>query len=440
MSDRSGRRVGVLWRNRDFMSFWAGQSGSLFGTQVTKLALPLTAILTLGASAGQLGLLRTAEFLPFLVISLPAGVWIDRRRRRPVMIAADVARMALIALVPLLAFPHLLRMWHLYAVALLVGLFTVLFDLAYLSYVPRVVGREHLVEANSKLMVSTSVAEIGGPGIGGLLVQLLTAPAALLVDAASYLASAICVGRIRRPEPAPALPERRPALRAEVADGLQLVFGNRYLRAIAGEGFLFNFFLQFVETLFVLYAVRQLGFSPGLVGGVIGVGSVGGLVGSVVAARVSARMRFGPAVTLGCVVACAGPILLPLVTGPLWLAAALAVAAFFLLGFGSGVANVLNVSLRQTVTPDRSLGRMNASMRLALYGAIPLGALAGGFLGGAIGLRPTLLVAGVGFFVALLPIVLSPIPRLAELPPAADQQAEDPATATAVSEPGASGG
>jgi MFS family permease len=442
MSERSerGRRVGVLWRNSDFMRFWTGQSASLFGTQVSKLALPLTAILTLSATAGQLGLLRTAEFLPFLLISLPAGVWIDRRRRRPVMIAADLARMALIALVPLLAFPHLLRIWHLYAVALLVGLFTVLFDLSYLSYVPRVVGREHLVEANSKLMVSTSVAEIGGPGLGGLLVQLLTAPAALLVDAVSYLASALCVGRIRRPEPEPAVPERRPALRAEVGDGLRLVFGNRYLRAIAGEGFLFNFFLQFVETLFVLYAVRQLGFSPGLVGGVIGVGSIGGLLGSVVAARVAARMRFGPAVSLGCVVACAGPILLPLVTGPLWLAVALAVAAFFLLGFGSGVANVLNVSLRQTVTPDRSLGRMNASMRLALYGAIPLGALAGGFLGGAIGLRPTLFVAGAGFFVALLPIVLSPIPRLAELPPAADEQAEVPSAATAVPEPGASGG
>jgi predicted MFS family arabinose efflux permease len=164
---------------------------------------------------------------------------------------------------------------------------------------------------------------------------------------------------------------------------------------------------------------------------------VGGLLGSLIAARVAARIRFGPAVSLGCVVACAGPILLPLSAGSRWLAVVLAITAFFMLGFGSGLANVLNVSLRQTVTPDRSLGRMNASMRLALYGAIPLGALVGGFLGGTIGLRLTLLVAGVGFFVALLPILLSPIPRLAELP----QAAEEPASAApaAVAEPGASG-
>jgi MFS family permease len=362
-----------------------------------------------------------------LLRSRPAGIWGDRRRRCPVMIAADLARMALIALVPLLAFPHLLHIWHLYAVALLVGLFTVLFDLSYLSYVPRLVGREHLVEANSKLMTSTSVAEVGGPGLGGLLVQALTAPVALLLDAASYLVSALSVGRIRRPEPPPALPERRAPLREEVSDGLRLVFANPYLRAIAGEGFTYNFFTQFVETLFVLYAVRQLGFSPGLVGGVIAVGSIGGLVGSVTAARVAARMRFGPAIFIGMAVACAGPILLPLVARPLWLTVTLAVAAFFLMGFGSGLANVLAVSLRQTVTPDQSLGRMNASMRLALYGAIPLGALAGGFLGGAIGLRPTLFVAGVGFFLALLPVVLSPIPGLAELPAPAGEQPAAPA-------------
>ncbi len=428
-------RTGVLWRNRDFMSFWTGQSASLFGTQVTKLALPLTAILTLGAGAGQLGLLRTAEFLPFLLLSLPAGIWVDRRRRRPLMIAADLARLALLALVPLLAFPHLLHIWHLYGVALLVGVFTVLFDLSYLSYVPGLVRREHLVEANSKLMTSTSVAEIGGPGLGGLLVQALTAPAALLVDAASYLASALCVARIDSPEPAPPPPERPAPLRHEVADGLRLVFANPYLRAIAGEGFTFNFFLQFVETLFVLYAVRQLGFSPGLVGAVIGLGSVGGLVGSVAAAHLAARMRFGPAIVLGVVVACSGPVLLPLAARPLPAVVVLAVAAWVLIGFGSGLCNVLAVSLRQTVTPDGSLGRMNASMRLALYGAIPLGALAAGFLGGAIGLRPTLFVAGAGFFLALLPVVLSPIPRLAELPAAAGEDAPARQAAEPAAEP-----
>jgi len=412
-----------LWRDRDFLLFWGGETVSLIGTQVTTLALPLAAILALNADSRQLGFLRTAEFLPFIFLTLLVGPWVDSHRRLPIMVLANVARGTLIALVPLLYALGVLRMPLLYAIALLIGVGTVLFDLSYLSYLPRLVRREQIVEGNSKIVASQSFAPVVGPGMGGFLVGLLSAPVTLLVDAASYAISVVTMLLIRRPEPQLERQERKEKLLPAISQGLRIVFGNPYLRAIAGEGFTFNFFYQFIEVLFVLYAVRQLGFSAQSIGLIIGTGSVGAVVGSAFASRLAARLRFGPALVRSMWVACLAPMLIPLAAGGKRFEATVLILAFFLIGVGEGVANVLAVSLRQTVTPDRLLGRMNASMRLALYGAAPLGALAAGFLGEAIGLRPAFVVAAVGFVVAMLFIVFSPIPALEVPPPDAEEPA-----------------
>jgi MFS family permease len=351
------------------------------------------------------------------VLTLLAGTWVDRRRRRPLMVAANLLRAALLLAVPLLAWADRLELWHLYGILGLVGVGAVFFDLSYLSYLPSLVRREHLVEGNSKLAVSASVAEVGGPGLAGLLVQALTAPIAVLVDAASYLASAVSLLAIRSPEPEPARAGRLGLrhLHGEIAEGLRVVLGNRYLRAIAGEAFTYNLFVQFVETLFLLYAVEQLGYGPGAVGLILSGAAVGGLLGSVLAPRVVGRAGFGPTFLWSTALACAAPVLVPLASGPRPLMTAMIGASFFLGGAGITVAVVASTSLRQSVTPDRLLGRMNASMRLASYTAIPLGSLLAGFLGGAIGLRPALLVGAAGFALPVLCILLSPIPGLRDL-------------------------
>jgi MFS family permease len=408
-----------LWRQPDFLKLWAGQTVSLVGSQVTILALPLTAVLLLRASPLQVGILGAAQFLPYLLLTLFAGLWVDRRRRRPVLIMADLGRAGLVGLIPLLAVLGWLRMDALYGIALLLGALTVLFDLAYQSYLPALVERAQLVEGNSKLQVSASVAEIGGPGLAGLLAQVVSAPGALLVDALSFLVSVLSLALIHQPEPAPAAPPKRQRLRRELAEGLRLTFGNRYLRALACEAATSNGFGEAIITLFVLYAVRELGIGPGRLGLILATGSVGALVGSATAEALGRRFGVGPTIVGSMLLACIPLLLVPLAGGPPLVEALLLVLAFFLSGCGLALSNVQVISLRQTITPDHLLGRVNASYRLVVTGAIPLGALFGGLLGGAIGLRLTLLVAAVGVACAPLWVIFSPVPTLRELPAAA---------------------
>lgn len=420
------------------MKFWFGETISLFGTRITSLALPLTAVLTLRATPEQMGLLRAVEFTPFLFLTLLAGIWVDRHRRRPIMIAANLGRAALIGLIPLLALLDVLRIEFLYVISFSIGLLTLFFDLSWMSYLPSLVSRDHLVEGNSKVVTSASAAEVAGPGLAGILVQILTAPIALVVDAASYVVSVVTLAFIRKPEPTPEREAGRRNLLGEIAEGFRAVFRSRYLRAIAAEGATFNLFYQFIETLFILYVIRELGFTPGVLGLIIAVGSVGGLAGAMLASPVANRFRFGPTLTVGMAVACLGPVLFPLVSGNKAFVAFTFILGFFAIGVGSGIANVLAVSLRQAVTPDRLLGRMNASMRTALYGAVPIGGVLAGVLGGSIGLRPSLWVAAIGFILAFVPILVSPIPRLATLQ-SASQEEQDKAAAPAAGGAGGAG-
>src|SRR5215467_12918297 len=257
------------------MKFWAGETVSLFGTQVTSLALPLTAIIVLRATPGQLGVIRFLQVVPFLLLALLVGAWVDRRRKRPVMIGSNAARFVLVGLVPVLAAAGTLRMPALYAIAFGIGVATVFFDVCWLSYVPSLVRKDQLVEANSKIATSYSAADVSGPALGGVLVQLLSAPKAMAADAVSYLFSIGTLLAIKTEEPKPERAAERHLI-AEIREGLRLVLGNRYVRATTAQGGLWNFCYVMSDTIFLLYAIRELHFKPGLVGLIFGVGAVGG--------------------------------------------------------------------------------------------------------------------------------------------------------------------
>lgn len=392
----------------DFRRLLAGETASLFGSQVTVLALPLTAVLTLDVSAAGLGALNAARFAPFLLVTLVAGVLVDRRRRRPVLVAANLGRAVLLVLVPLAAWQGLLTLELLCAVAFGVGVLGVFFEVAFWAFVPTLVGREAATRANGRLVACASAAEIGGPGLGGLLVQVVTAPFALVVDAVSFVIAAVSLGRIRFREP-----EREPTqdpagLGREIGDGLRFVFGNRVLRAFAGEAATFNVFETAFMIVFVLYATRDLGIGAGLLGATIATASAGVLVGALLAERVGRAIGLGPAIAVAMVLGCVPFLLVPLGGGQL----AVIALGFLLAGVGIGVSNVHVVSVRQRLTPDALLGRMTASYRFVVYGTIPLGALLGGVLGELLPLGEALVVTAAGIAVAPLWVLLSPVPRL----------------------------
>jgi MFS family permease len=406
---------GVL-ANRDFVKLWTGETVSLLGSQVTELALPLVAIVTLHATAFQIGLLNVARYAPFVVISLFAGVWFDRHRRRPILVAGNLGRAVLIGLVPLASVLHLLSMPVLYAVGFCAGVLTVLFDVGIMSYVPGLVERRQLAEANSKIATSYSLAGIGGPGLAGLLIGVLTAPIALTVDAVSYLVSATALAAIRKREDAPEAAQERTSVLHSIAEGLRTVFDNRVLRHLATQSAVFNLFGNVVVTVFLVYAVRALGVRPTPLGLVVGAGSVGALLGASLSNRVRTSLGFGRTLRVSTAVACLSPLLLLVPRGADVISLVVLGGSLAIYGASLAIFNVNALTLRQTVTPDNLLGRMNASYRLLLFGMVPLGALIGGTLAGAFGLRPALTVGVIGLTTPLAWLAFSPVFRLREMP------------------------
>ena len=398
-----------LRRHPDFLRLWAGQTVSEVGSQVSFIAIPLTAVSVLGAGPFQTGLLAALQFLPFLLLGLPAGVWVDRLPHRPVLIVADLGRMLALASVPVAWALGLLRLPQLYATGFLVGVLTVFFDVAYQSYLPSLVEREQLVEGNSRLALTQSAAEVAGPGIGGLLVSLASAPYAVAVDAASYAVSVVSLLLIRRPQP-PTRPRARTGLRAELLEGLRFVLGHRLLRSIAACTGLYNLFAHAGMAVLFVYAVRELGLDAGSIGLWFSLGSLGGPLGALLVARLERRLGTG-----GTIVASAWLGL------PSWVLLVLAPRSFpmpFLIASGivgslAGVAyNITQVSLRQAITPRHLQGRMNATMRFLVWGTIPVGAFAGGVMGSIVGVRATLLAAAAGQLLAALPVTLSGVRTL----------------------------
>jgi MFS family permease len=421
---------GGLWRHADFLKLWSAETVSQFGTQVSNLALPLVAILVLEASTFEVAALGTVLFLPFILFTLPAGVWVDRVPRRPILIAGDFGRAALLATIPVAYVADVLVLEQLFVVAFLVGVCTVFFDVAYQSYLPSLVERAQIIEGNAKLEISRSAAQISGPGLGGALVELFTAPYAVLVDAVSFLGSGLFLLGIRKHEErrVVAKDERKPALWPELKEGLRFVLGNPYLRGQAGCTATLNFFGSLgLNAVFLVYAVRVLELSPGVIGAVFSVGSIGSLVAAFTASRLSSKLGVGPATVASAFLFFPAMVLIAL--APKEAPIPFLVAGIFMLSLVGVVYNILAVSFRQALCPEHLQGRMNSVMRFIVWGTIPLGTTAGGALGTWIGLRETLLIGSIGGGSAFLWVLLSPMRSVREMPTETIDTAVEPARA-----------
>ena len=407
--------MSTLWRRREFLKFWTGSAISDVGSQVTLLAVPLIAAVTLQATPWQMGLLSAAGGAPILLVGLFAGVWVDRVRRRPAMIASDLGRAALLLLIPLAAVAGVLRIEILYAVLLLTGALTVLFDVASMSMLPTLVASDRIVEANSKLQSTTAAAQVAGPSVGGVLVSLMTAPFALLVDALSFVLSAAFIANTSVPE---AAPETRPraGVLGEITDGFRAVVHDRVLVALAGASATTILFGRMFMAVYVLYMTRDLGLGAMGIGLVFATGGVGSFAGSVVAERLA--RRFGPGPTMIGAQAAFGltGMMVPVaVLVPSW-ALAMVVASEFAQWMAILIYWVVAISVRQAIVADRVLGRVNATWRFLTGGANPIGSVIGGALGGVIGVPLTLVVASLGMLLGFLWPLLSPVRGLVTMP------------------------
>jgi MFS family permease len=410
---RGLRPRGALWRNGDFLRLWSAQTVSQFGSQISNLALPLAAILVLDATTFEVAALGVVEFLPFVLFTLPAGVWVDRLRRRSILVVADWGRAAALASIPVAYLSGALTLSQLYVVGFVTGTLTVFFDVAYQSYLPSLVERGQIGEGNSKLEVSRSAAQVAGPGLGGLLVGALSAPYAIAADAASFVGSALLMTAIKRVEELPATLAGSPRrMRAEIAEGLRYVFRHPLMRPMMLFVATSNFFTMLIFSILLVFAVRALHLSAATIGLIFSLGSLGTLAAALTATRIAGRFGIGRTLI---VIAAAGGlafVFIPLASGSH--AFAFLVIAQLLFGFCALVTNIIAISLLQAITPDRLLGRMNASRRFVVWGVVPLGGLAGGALGSHLGLRETMWIGAVGASLAFLPMLFSPIRRVNE--------------------------
>jgi MFS family permease len=412
---------GGLWRHSDFMKLWGAETVSQLGTHVSQLALPFVAIIALKASAFEVALLGVVELAPFILISLPAGVWVDRLRRKPILVVSDLGRAALLASIPIAHWLGALTIWQLYIVGFAVGIFTVFFDVSYQSYLPSLVARDQLLEGNAKLEISRSGTQLAGPGIAGGLVAALTAPVAVLLDAISFMASAVFLFAIRKEEaPAPTRAQRQagPGMKTEVKEGLRWVLGNRYLRWIAASTATFNLFGSIIFSIFLVFAVRELDLGAGVIGAIFAVANVGYLAGALLANRLSRRFGVGPTIVIGA--SCSVSLLL-LAAAPRSNPIPFLIAAQAISSMGIPIYNITQISFRQAITPERLQGRMNSVMRFIVWGVMPLGSLLGGAIATWFSLRTAIWVGAIGMSLAVLPVLLSPVRTLREMPEPADE-------------------
>jgi MFS family permease len=410
------RTAPSLWGHRDFNKLWAGQSISVLGSELTTLALPLTAILALDANSRQIGLLEAARTVAVLVLMLFAGVVVDRVRRRPLMVWTDFGRAVFIGLVPLLAFVGHLSMAVLYLTSVVVGALQVLFDLSRYAYMPTLVTGEQLVAANSRMQATESLGGIVGSSLGGFLTTIFRPAYVLLGDAVSFVVSAVSLLLIKQPEPplqAEPDPTRGLVRRtfAEIGQGIKVTYTNRYVAPLAFNSAGANFGAMVILTLFILYANRQLHLSPTWIGIIYAAGSAGGVVGAVATTWCIRRFGFGRAM-VGAMIVYRSLVLTPFVHGPWWLLVTLFSIIWFLTVFGVVMSNVAQGTLQQYVVPRNMLGRVFAAARALGLGVVPVAALVAGFLGQQIGLHNTILVGALIMPLPLLWVIFSPVSRL----------------------------
>ncbi len=441
-------RLGLL-RHPNFARLWGAATVSLFGTQVSQIAIPVIAAVLLDASAAEVGLLTTIEFLPFLLFTPPAGVWVDRFPKKRILILGDLGRAVMLASIPVAFALDGLTIWQLYVVGFVNGVMTVFFDVADQSYLPSILARDELVEGNSKLQVSGSSAQILGQPLGGGIVAVLSAPVAVLVDAASFVGSAALILSIRErmgrtrdgaslTDPAAAVagdaidgpiivgsvaaeaaaaagpPISTSGMRLQIMEGLRYIFGHAYLGNIAATTGTSNLFANIGFAIFPVFAYRTLELEPAQVGTIGGLGGAGVLIGALIASRVQGRLGVGRTIILSAAVSGPLGLLLPLSTPEMafWL-----LSAFF---FFSSMNNVLytiaQVSLRQAITPDHLLGRMNATMRFLVWGTIPVGSLIGAGLSEIVGVRTTIWISAILACLAFLPVLFSKVRSIETIP------------------------
>jgi MFS family permease len=411
-----------LWRHPDFLRLWAGQTVSQLGSVVTRTAVPLVALLVLGAGPTEMAYLVVAASLGVLLVGLVAGAWVDRLRRRPLLIWADALRAVLLLSIPIAYALNALGMLQLYLVMFATACLAAVFDAAYPAYIPTLIGVDRVVEGNSKLATSDSIAEIGGPSFAGTLVQVASAPFAILIDAISFALSAVSLWLIRSPEPA--RPERTTVtpIHREIIEGLQMVRQHRVLLPMAARAVIAHVAGSFFGVLYTIYLVQELKLDPVLLGIVISAGGIGALIGSLFASRVINRLGLGPALIWTAIGASVIGVLTPLAQGPV-LIATIMVFIPQLVGDGlQTIESVAETSLIQGMVPDRVLGRVNATLEFFSHGiAYPIGALGAAALAGIIGVRGGIAIGWAGMAISLLLLVLSPLPRMRH---AADYPAE----------------
>jgi len=412
---------GGLWRHPDFLRLWSAQTISQLGSQVTFLALPLAAILVLDASTFEVALVSFFQLLPFLLLALPAGVWVDRLPRLPVLIVSDVGRAVVLLSLPVAYWLDALALPQLYLAGFAAGALTVFFDIAYLSYLPALVERGQLLEGNAKLETTRSAAQVGGPGLAGILVGALTAPVAILADALSYAVSALLLGRIKHPErTGRRQPGPKTSMRRELREGLSFVFRQPYLRILVLATGGANFFWNIGLGVLIVYLVRTLDLSPATLGLVLAVGEVGTVVGAVFSGRLARRFGVGRTIVWAALLTNIGIVAVPL--APTSRPEPVLMVGFLLGGLFGNIFNVNQLSLRQAITPERLQGRMNSVVRFMYWGPQPVGMVIGGALGSTVGPRETLWFSAGGAALAMVPLVLNPIRRLEAIP----EPPEDP--------------
>lgn len=395
-----------LWRHRDFRSLWAAMTVSLIGTQVSVLAFPLIALIALHASAEEVSLLSAAEFLPSLLLGLPAGAWVERLPRRPVLVVCDVVRALAMLSVPIAHAAGALRLPQLFIVAFVIGVGTLFFDVAQMSYLPALIEEDDLADGNAKIEGSRAFAQFSGPGLGGLMVQAFSAATAISVNVGTYVVSALFLSRIRGHGAPPEHIEKL-NLRKDIAEGLRFVFGHALVRPLALCAGLADLAFAAVLALQVPFGVQTLHLGSAAVGLVLAVGSLGGLLGAVISAKAAERLGTGRALLLGVVLFTIGAVLIPISGDGVVFGVGL-----FVVYIGVVLFNVLQTTVCQTVTPPRLLGRMNATLRFISWGAVPVGATIGGVLVAPLGLRGVMWVAAAVCAASILPLVFSSLPSL----------------------------
>ena len=403
-----------LWRHPDFLKLWAGQTVSQFGAQIGLVVFPLVAVLVLHANAWQMGILTALATLPFILIGLFAGVYVDRLRRRPLLILADVGRAVLMVAVPVLDLLGWLSMADLYLIQFLTGCLTVLFDVAYQSYLPSLIDRETLNDGNGKMELTNAMSAVAGPSLGGILVRLLSAPVTLWINGLTYVVSVVSLVAIRKGESE--APRAVPgSMLTQIREGMGTVLKHPLLLPIAGSTATANLFSGITGTLLVLFAVHQLRVSAASIGLIYGVGSLGGVAGALLQPKLVRRVGLGATIFGGTIVTGLATLSIPAIP-PTPMAAPLLTLAEAGIALGALVYNVSQVSLRQAITPGHLLGRMTSSMRFVVWGTLPLGSLLGGLLGTQMGYRGALWVAGPGSLLACAWILFSPVRELQGIP------------------------